>query len=55
MHRAGKAGRVALALIVTVAGFLCALIERRWARTQGPLVARWLRNTFVAACRLEDI
>jgi hypothetical protein len=29
----GKAGWVALALIVTVAGFLCALIERRWART----------------------
>jgi hypothetical protein len=29
----GEAGWVALALIVTVAGFLCALIERRWART----------------------
>lgn len=28
----GKIGWVALALIVTVAGFLCALIERHWAR-----------------------
>jgi hypothetical protein len=30
---AGLVGWVALGLIVTVAGFLCALIERRWART----------------------
>jgi hypothetical protein len=29
----GQAGWVALALVVKVAGFLCALVERRWART----------------------
>jgi len=35
----GRAGWVALALIVTVAGFLCALIERHWARTVPSAVA----------------
>jgi hypothetical protein len=34
----GKIGWVTLALIVTLAGFLCALIERHWARTHAETV-----------------
>ncbi|MFJ8313539.1 MULTISPECIES: MFS transporter [unclassified Streptomyces] len=35
----GKPGWIVLAVIVTVAGFLCALVERLWSRSNPPVAA----------------
>ncbi len=40
----GKPGWIVLALIVTVAGFICALIERSWSRSNPPVITEALAS-----------